>query len=124
MADTIEGLLQEARNSANSRSWGRAIELYSKALGLDADNDEACRSLTQIYALRGMFKSVVSTYLQLMHIYIARNDFDNALAVANYVLLLSPESVEIREELINIYRARGEVAEVVARSLDLARLYI
>ena len=123
MADTIEGLMQEARTFADSRSWDQAIESYSRVLELDADNDEACRNLAQIYALRGMLKSVISTYLRLMHIYIARSDMDNAMAVANYVLLLEPESVDVRSELINMYRYRGDTAEVVARSLDLARLY-
>ena len=123
MADTIEGLMQEARTFADSRSWDQAIESYSKVLELDADNDEACRNLAQIYALRGMLKSVISTYLRLMHIYVARSDMDNAMAVANYVLLLEPESVDVRSELINMYRYRGDTAEVVARSLDLARLY-
>ena len=123
MADTIEGLMQEAQTYADSRSWDQAIESYSKVLELDADNDEACRNLAQIYALRGMLKSVISTYLRLMHIYMARSDMDNAMAVANYVLLLEPESVDVRSELINMYRYRGDTAEVVARSLDLARLY-
>ena len=123
MADTIEGLMQEARTFADSRSWDQAIESYSRVLELDADNDEACRNLAQIYALRGMLKSVISTYLRLMHIYVARSDMDNAMAVANYVLLLEPESVDVRSELINMYRYRGDTAEVVARSLDLARLY-
>ena len=123
MADTIEGLMQEARTFADSRSWDQAIESYSRVLELDADNDEACRNLAQIYALRGMLKSVISTYLRLMHIYIARSDMDNAMAVANYVLLLEPESVDVRSELIKMYRYRGDTAEVVARSLDLARLY-
>ncbi|MGM9999204.1 MAG: tetratricopeptide repeat protein [Candidatus Bruticola sp.] len=123
MADTIEGLMQEARAFADSRSWDQAIESYSRVIDLDADNDEACRSLANIYALRGMFKSVISTYLRLMHIYVARSDMDNAMAVANYVLLLEPASIDVRSELINMYRYRGDTAEVVSRSLDLARLY-
>ncbi|MGM9992460.1 MAG: hypothetical protein ACI376_06385, partial [Candidatus Bruticola sp.] len=123
VADTIEGLMQEAQAFADSRSWDQAIESYSRVIDLDADNDEACRSLANIYALRGMFKSVISTYLRLMHIYVARGDMENAMAVANYVLLLEPTSIDVRSELINMYRYRGDTAEVVSRSLDLARLY-
>ena len=124
MADTIEGLLQEAEAFTNNASWTQAIETYSRILNLDIDNEIACRNLAHVYALRGMFKSATDTYLRLMKIYVTRNDVANALEIANYTLALQPDSVEVRLALIDMYRANGDQDEVSARALELARLYI
>ena len=123
MADTVTGLMEEARTSADNHSWDEAIELYSKVLEQDIDNDEACRQLARLYAVRGKFKSVIESNLRLMRVFINRQDIENAVQVANQLLLLVPESIEVRQELIKMYRSLGDMPEVIARSTELARLY-
>ena len=115
--------MEEARTSADNHSWDEAIELYSKVLEQDIDNDEACRQLARLYAVRGKFKSVIESNLRLMRVFINRQDIENAVQVANQLLLLVPESIEVRQELIKMYRSLGDMPEVIARSTELARLY-
>jgi len=116
--------MREAESLIEERDWDAALEKLKRVLELDPENAEACERRAHAFAVRGMIKSVVQTYFRLMDILEARSDLDPAIEVAGWIQRLAPESDAARMRVIQILRKKGDHAEVVRRSRELARLYI
>lgn len=124
MADDVRDLMREAESLIEERDWDAALEKLKRVLELDPENAKACEKRAHAYAVRGMIKSVVQTYFRLMDILEARSELDPAIEVAGWIQRLDPESDAARMRVIQILRKKGDHAEVVRRSRELARLYI
>ena len=124
MADDVRDLMREAESLIEERDWDAALEKLKRVLELDPENAKACERLAHAYAVRGMLKSVIQTHFQLMDILEARSELDSAIEVAGWIQRLEPESDVARMRVIQILRKKGDPAEVVRRSRELARLYI
>ncbi|MGI5843047.1 MAG: tetratricopeptide repeat protein [Candidatus Xenobium sp.] len=124
MADDVRDLMREAESLIEERDWDAALEKLKRVLELDPENAKACERLAHAYAVRGMLKSVIQTHFQLMDILEARSELDSAIEVAGWIQRLEPESDVARMRVIQILRKKGDNAEVVRRSRELARLYI
>ncbi|MDO5296097.1 MAG: tetratricopeptide repeat protein, partial [bacterium] len=124
MAGDVNALMQEGQMYSENRQWDAAIKSFTKVLEIDSYNGEACRYLAIIFALTGRIKQVVDIYYKLMEICAYYGDIDGAISVANDITALEPESDKVRLRVIDLYRAKGDMAEVVQRARELSRLYI
>lgn len=116
--------MREAESLIEERDWDAALEKLKRVLELDPENAKACERRAHAFAVRGMIKSVIQTYFRLMDILEARSELDPAIEVAGWIQRLDPESDAARMRVIQILRKKGDHAEVVRRSRELARLYI
>ncbi len=100
MPAELDNLLREADQYYAERQWEQALERYQKALELEPNNGEACHRMAQVYAVRGMLNNVISTYFQLIDILEASGNLEGAVQVAEWIMMLRPESDKARMKLI------------------------
>lgn len=124
MSQEMETLLKEADAHLQSKEWALAQEKYERALEADPQSEEACRKLTEVYAVLGLFPRVQEMHLKLMEILEAQGDLASAADMAVTALKLNPRSVDVRKKLIQIYRAQGKAAEATDLAMHLSRLLI
>ncbi|MDQ7822106.1 MAG: tetratricopeptide repeat protein [Candidatus Eremiobacteraeota bacterium] len=124
MSDELQALLREADTLFEQSEWDQAQEKFIKILQRDPQNEEACYKIARIYSIRGLISNVVNQYFQLMDILEAKGDLDQAVEFAQLIQMIQPENDKARLKIIMIHKKKGNIAEVVKQSLQLARLYV
>ncbi len=117
-------LLSDAEASIKAGEWDQALELLESGRKGGDSPPELYEKLAHVQAIRGMFRSTVSTYIELVQKLVDAEDYDRAENFLVKVLSFVPESQIAREHRIAIERKRGRIVNAVALSRELARLCI
>lgn len=124
LSEDLQTLVRDADAYFSQNDWDLALETYQKVMQVEPQNDVACSKIAKIFAIRGLISDVITQYFNLLQILQERGEFDQALEIARWVMQLQPENDKARLAQIEILRKRGQTADVIRQSLQLARLYI
>lgn len=117
-------LLADADSSIKSGDWDQALEQLENVKNGDPSQPEVYEKLVHVLSVRGKFRSVIATYLELLKVLVESDQLDRADSVVGEILALQPELSEARERRIEIEKKRGNTARAVQLSRELARLCI
>ena len=117
-------LLADAESSISSGAWDQALEQLEQIKQSEPAEANVYRRLAHVQAIRGKFRSVVQTYVDLIGVLVESDDLSEAEEVISKVLSLHPECEAAREKRIEIEKKRGNVDRAVYLARELARLCI
>lgn len=117
-------LLADAESSISSGAWDQALLQLESLKKSEPGEPDVYRRLAHVQAIRGKFRSVIESYVQLIGVLVAADQLPEAESVIRTVLSLSPECEEAREKRIEIEKRRGNVDRAVYLARELARLCI
>jgi tetratricopeptide (TPR) repeat protein len=121
-AESIESMLQHARECMEQRNWDRARQMYLQALGLRADSPDVHYGLATVYfQLRDLnsaahhFREVTrldplraGAYINLGAVYNLLDQLDEALPVLRRGIQLDSHRAEGYYNLGLVYRRKGQ----------------
>ncbi len=119
----IDRDLCECHQLMKSFEFDRANELLANILKENPNNEEACRSLITVLSIRGLFRSVVQQFYEMVRILEFHGKIDEAIVVARKALGFKPDDEFMRKKLILMLRKKGATAQFLKESLALAALY-
>lgn len=117
-------LLADAESSISSGAWDQAIQQLESIKQSEPHEPDVYRKLAYVQAIRGKFRSVIATYIELIGVLVESDQLADAESVIGKVLSLQPESEEAREKRIQIEKKRGHTDRAVYLARELARLCI
>lgn len=117
-------LLADAERSISSGAWDQALEQLEGLKQSDPNEADVYRRLAFVQSIRGKFRSVIETYVELTSVLIQDDQHSEAERVIATVLALYPECESAREQRILIEKQRGNIDRAVYLARELARLCI
>lgn len=117
-------LLADAERSISSGAWDQALEQLEGIKQSDPNEPDVYKRLAYVQSIRGKFRSVINTYVELVSVLLEGEQLSEADSVIATVLSLNPECESAREKRIEIERKRGNTDRAVYLARELARLCI
>lgn len=117
-------LLADAESSISSGAWDQALDQLENVKQSEPQEPNVYRKLAHVQAIRGKFRSVVATYVDLVGVLVEAEKLNEAEEVIGSILALQPECEEAREKRIQIEKKRGNIDRAVYLARELARLCI
>lgn len=117
-------LLADAERSISSGAWDQALEQLEGLKQSEPNEADVYRRLAYVLSIRGKFRSVIDTYVQLTSVLIQDGQHSEAERIIATVLALYPECESAREQRIQIEKQRGNIDRAVYLARELARLCI
>ena len=117
-------LLADAESSISAGAWDQALEQLENIKQSEPQEPDVYKKLAHVQAVRGKFRSVVATYVELIGVLVGAGQLPEAEKAIHKVLSLNPECIEAREKRIEIEKHRGHTERAVYLARELARLCI
>ena len=117
-------LLADAESSISAGAWDQALDQLEKLKQSEPQEPNVYNRLAHVLAVRGRFRSVISTYVELIEVLVGAEQLPEAEDAIRRVLSLNPECIEAREKRVDIERRRGHTDRAVYLARELARLCI
>ena len=117
-------LLADAESSISAGAWDQALEQLENIKQSEPQEPDVYKKLAHVQAVRGKFRSVVATYVELIGVLVGAGQLPEAEQAIHKVLSLNPECIEAREKRIEIEKHRGHTERAVYLARELARLCI
>ncbi|MEN8373844.1 MAG: tetratricopeptide repeat protein [Gemmatimonadota bacterium] len=121
MSSTIK-LKDEARSFEQQEDWGRAIELYRRALEQEAGDAELglYNRIGDLYLRLGEPASAVEYYVNAADKYAEAGFLNNAIALCNKALRYEPERIPLYEKLGRLCAEQGFLTDARRWILEYA----
>ncbi len=122
-ADTVSSLKIKAKASISKGDYKTAIALYEKIIGIASDDPNILNEMGELYRKAGKSEKAKETFWKALEQYKKLDYYTNAIAIAQKLLKLGADQLELYSTLGELYDKQGLIGDALSSYNELAERF-
>ena len=122
-ADTVSSLKIKAKASISKGDYKTAIALYEKIISIAPDDPNILNEMGEVYRKAGEKEKAKETFWKALEQYKKLDYYTNAIAIAQKLLKLGADELELYSTLGELYDKQGLIGDAISAYNELAERF-